>query len=269
MVWTVPLRAVVFAGALIASPASAETLRMGGVGSSAAMLPPLFAAFDRGGENHLEVIPALGSSGGLRAVADGVLDIAVSGRALKADEKARGLTEALAVRTPFVLVTSRLNPAGLKSADIAELYRSPKLMWPDGSPIRIILRPVSDSDTPILSGAFPGMPAALEQARKRGEIPVAATDQDNADMAEQTPGSLASSTLTQVRMEQRKLHFIQIDGVEPSLENFERGAYPFAKPLYFVLPAKKTPLAARFLAFLVTSEGRAALRATANLPAGD
>ena len=42
----VSLRATVFAAALIASSASAETLRMGGVGAATAMLPPLFAAFD-------------------------------------------------------------------------------------------------------------------------------------------------------------------------------------------------------------------------------
>ena len=79
-----------FAAALIANSASAETLRMGGVGASTAMLPPLFAAFDPRGEHQLELIPALGSSGGLRAAADGMLDIAVSGRALKVDEKATG-----------------------------------------------------------------------------------------------------------------------------------------------------------------------------------
>lgn len=96
MAWITPLRAIVFAAALIVSPASAETLRMGGVGASAAMLPPLFAAFDRNREHRLEVVPALGSSGGLRAAADGVLDIAVAGRGLKADETTQGLTQALA-----------------------------------------------------------------------------------------------------------------------------------------------------------------------------
>jgi phosphate transport system substrate-binding protein len=269
MPYNVSLRAAALAAALIASSASAETLRMGGVGAATALLPPLFAAFDPKGEHQLEVIPALGSNGGLRAVADNMLDVAVTGRALKADEKAQGLTQTIAIRTPFVLVTSRPDPAGLKSADVADIYRSPKATWPDGSPIRIIMRPVSDSDTPVLSNMFPRMQAALEEARKRGELPVAATDQDNADMAEQTPGSLASSTLTQIQLERRKLRSLPIDGKESSLENLERGAYPFAKTFYFVLSAKKKPIAERFVAFLATPEGQAALRATGNLPAAD
>jgi phosphate transport system substrate-binding protein len=258
-----------FVAALIANSASTETLRMGGVGASTAMLPPLFAAFDPKGEHQLEFIPALGSSGGLRAAADGALDIAVSGRLLKPAEKTQALTQALAIRTPLVLVTSQANPAGLNSANIADIYQSAKAKWPDGSPVHIILRPESDSETPVLGRMFPRMVQALLQARNRGEIPVAATDQDSADMAEQTHGSLASSTLTQVQMEHRKLSLIAIDGVAPSLDNLERGSYPFAKTLYFVVSPEAGPLAGRFIAFLRSTEGQAALRATGTLLAAD
>ena len=95
---------------------------------------------------------------------------------------------------------------------------------------------------------------------------MAATDQDNAERAEAIPGSLTTSTLTQIQMENRKLNFIALDGVEPSLENLKGGAYPFAKHFHFVLPAKKHPLAEQFIAFLQTSAGQEALAATGNLP---
>jgi phosphate transport system substrate-binding protein len=257
------LAAVVFA-----APASADTLRAGGIGASAAMLPPLFAAFDPKGEHKLEVVPALGSSGALRAAADGMLDLAMSGRALKDEEIAQGMTQALAVRTPFLLVSSRATPGGKEGSEISEIYLAPRATWSDGSPVRIILRPLSDSDTPVLRGMFPNMVPALEAAHKRRDVPVAATDQDNADLAEKMPGSLATSTLTQVQMEQRRLHAIAIGGIEPTLSNLERGTYPYAKTLLFVLPARKSALAERFIAFLKTSEGRAALAATGNLSVG-
>jgi phosphate transport system substrate-binding protein len=98
---------------------------------------------------------------------------------------------------------------------------------------------------------------------------MAATDQDNADMAERIPGSLTAATLSQVKMERRNLRFVAIDGVEPSLDHLESGTYPFAKAIYFVLPAKKKPLAERFVAFLGSPAGRVALRATGNLPTAD
>ncbi len=85
-------------------------------------------------------------------------------------------------------------------------------------------------------------------------------------MAERMPGSLAGSSFTQITMERRNLRFVAIDGAAPSLENFQSGAYPFGKPLFFVLPARKTAAADRFIAFLRSPEGEAALRSTGNLP---
>jgi len=247
--------------------ASAEPLRIGGTGAATGMIPMLAAAIPAGEKLKIEVVPSLGSSGGLQAVQDGVIDIAASGRALKPEEKARGLVEAMAVRTPFVLVTSNRQPGGFKSTEIASLYRSTNATWPDGSRIRIILRPKSDSDTPLLGALFPDMVAAIEAARQRPEIPIAATDQDNITLAEQVQGSLAGSSFTQIQTERPNLHLVAINGVKPSLEAFERGSYPFSKNIYFVLSAKRKPDAERFVAFLNSPEGLRALRAAGNLPA--
>ena len=59
--------------------ARANTLRMGGIGAATMLLPHLFEAFEGSGAVKLKVIPNLGSSGGLRALTDDVLDVAVSG----------------------------------------------------------------------------------------------------------------------------------------------------------------------------------------------
>ncbi len=107
---------------------------------------------------------------------------------------------------------------------------------------------------------FPGLAPAMAKARQRPDIPVAATDQDNADMAEQTPGSLAGSTLTQLELEKRNLRLVAIDGVQPTFENFERGTYRYAKPLHFVVSARPAPLVERFIAFLRAPAGHRALR---------
>ena len=249
----------------VASPVSAEAVRVGGTGAAIAMLPQLFAAFDGGDAIKLDVIPSLGSTGGLRALSDGVLDLAVSGRDLTAEERAKGLTVVASVRTPYVLVTSRPGENGLKSSAVAAMFGSPQATWPDKMPVRIVLRPRSDSDSAVLAAAFPGMAAALEEARKRPDVPIAATDQDNAETAERLPGSLAGATFTQIKTEKRNLRFVAIDGVAPSLEGFESGAYPYTKTLYFVAPAKPRPAVERFIVFLGSVAGQAALRAAGTL----
>jgi phosphate transport system substrate-binding protein len=246
-------------------PANADTLRAGGLGATVKLLPILAAGFGDKQVSAVEVIPNLGSSGGLRALAGGALDVAVSGRPLKEEELSQGLRVAVIMRTPFVMVGSQENPDGLKSAEIAELFRGERSTWTDGSPVRVILRPKSDSDTPILGAMFPGMASAIEAARKRHDVTVAATDQDNADAAERIPGSLTGFTLTQFKTERRPLHLLPIDGVAPSLEALESGAYPFSKTIYFVLPAKTNPRAEDFVAFLRSPAGRAILRDSGNL----
>ena len=107
---------------------------------------------------------------------------------------------------------------------------------------------------------FPGLASALEVARRRPDVPVAATDQDNAELGEETPGSLIGSTLAQIVAEKRRLRVVALDGVEPTFENFQRGAYPYAKTLHFVLGAKINPLAQQFLAFLASPDGKQVLQ---------
>jgi phosphate transport system substrate-binding protein len=259
--WVALLAAVLLGGGV----ARAELLRMGGNGAVTAMLPEVFAAFARGEESKLEVIPGLGHGGGMRAATDGLLDVAIASRPLNSQELAQGLTSVLAFRSPFGLVTSRPGAGGFKSSEIAELFRSTKARWPDGSPIRIILRPKAVTDSLVLAGLFPNMTAAIEQARHRPEVPIAASDQDNTQLAEQVAGSLAAAALTQIMLERRNLRFVSIDGVEPSLESLERGSYPYQRTMYFVLPAKRGAAAERFIAFLRSAEGNAALRASGNI----
>jgi phosphate transport system substrate-binding protein len=260
--WLALLAAALTGGGSVARP---ELLRMGGNGNGTAMLPIVFAAFARDGENRLEVIPSLGHGGGMRAAADGALDVVVASRPLNPQELALGLKSVLAFRSPFGLVTSRSGAEGFKSSEIAGLFSSANARWPDGSPIRIILRPKDVTDSLVLGALFPNMKAALEQARHRHDVPIAATDQDSTQLAEQVPGSLAAAAFTQVMLEGRTLRFVSIDGVEPSLESLERGTYPYQRILYFVLPAKRSAAAERFIAFLRTPDGKTALRASGNL----
>ena len=250
----------------LSGAAPADTLRIGGAGAATGFLPELFAPFERSDATKLTLIPNLGSGGGLRALEDGVLDVVVSGRALKPEELKHGLTP------------GREHPHAVRAGDIAgppkrsqEQGHRRHLQVAKRRPGRterrsgIILRPKSDSDTSILGGMFPGMVAAIEDARRRTDIPIAATDQDNASLAERVSGSLAGSSFTQIKTERRALRFVAIDGVEPSLEHFQTGAYPYGRPLFFILPARKAPAAERFIAYLRSGAGQAALHATGNL----
>lgn len=268
---SIPKLAVVVLAGLLAteSAAAAEALQLGGTGSAIGMLRQVGAEFSAATGVKIDVIPSLGTTGAIRALKDGVLDIAVAARPLTADEAATGLHQVDVVRTPYVMATSLQKPNGLKSADLPAIFTADKPTWADGTPIRIILRPRSETDTALLGELFNGLDAAIESARRRSEVPTAATDQDNVALAERTPGSLIGTTVSQLTTEHGKLHIVPLDGVDPTLANFESGAYRYAKKLYFILSSKGPPAAQQFIAFLHSPAGTKALREAGTLPGGE
>jgi|SRR6185369_10198373 len=256
----------IFAGCLFVSllgagDLAAQPLRMGGTGSALGLLQDVGAAFGSAAESKIDIIPALGSSGAIRALTDGKLDLAVSARPLKPEEAAAGLKQVAVLRTAFVLATSQRTPEALRSVDIAGIYTANETLWSNGVPIRLILRPRSEADTALMGAMFPNLAPALEAVRRRPEIPTAGTDQDNADMAERTPGSLIGTSASQLVTEQRNLRMVAIDGVAPTFANFESGAYPYTKRLYFVIRSAGRPEAQLFADFFRTPRGIATLRA--------
>jgi phosphate transport system substrate-binding protein len=249
------------AGSLfVGNGTAAETLRLGGTGTAMGMLRQVGAEFTAGGGGKIVVVPSLGSTGAIRAVVDGAIDIAVSARPLKADEAAADLHQVTVMRTAYVLATSHRKPNALKSADLPRIFAAEKAAWADGTPMRIILRPRSETDTALLGEMFSGMDAAIEAARRRADVPVAATDQDNAAMAERIPGSLTGTTMTQLKTEHPDLRIVPLDGFEPTLANVESGAYPFVKSLYFILRSSGGAQARQFVDFLRSPPGMKALR---------
>jgi phosphate transport system substrate-binding protein len=251
----------------IAPATATDLLRVGGTGGATALLAYLGKPFTAQTGIAVEVVPGLGSGGGINAAADGVLDVAVSGRPLSQAERAGALVAAFAIRTPYVLATSRKLPTAMGEREILAAFSQEKAFWPDGALIKLILRPRPESDNLALISLFPGMEAALGKARERSELPIAATDQDNADLAESLPGSLIGATYTQVRMEARTLRMVAINGVAPTIEAFESGDYRYTKVLYVLHREPPSNSAKRFIQFMRSEDGIRTMREAGCLPA--
>jgi phosphate transport system substrate-binding protein len=246
---------------LSSHPAAAgDGVVIGGTGASLVMLEAMASAFEAAHpDTDIEVIHGLGTGGSLKAVAAGDLDLTLAGRDLKTSEREAGLQAEHAFSTPFAFFTSRRDPASISAADVAQLYENPGAPNPlfGGASIRLILRPEADSDFAYAVSAFPGFAEAYAAARTAPGVPVAQTDQDNADLAESMTDSLATGTLLQMISEERRLRPLPIDGVEPSVEAAASGAWTYMKPLHLVsgpAPSEATEL---FSAFMLSAEGGA------------
>lgn len=264
------LRAGLCALSLAAPVASAqaETLRVGGTGVALGgmrMLGDAFAA-DRPGTT-VDVLPSLGSTGGIDALLAGVVDVAVSSRALKDEERAAGAEGQTYARTPLAIVAAPGTPVdAITTAELEAIYDGSMTQWPDGATIRVVLRPETETDTLLLRSLSPEMDRAMDAAYARQGLVVASNDQENADTLEDLPGSIGVVALGQLTTEGRGLRVLALDGVRPSAALAADGGYGFAKELLMVLRPDSSPLARDFAAFVRSPEGRAILSQTDHVP---
>ena len=259
---------VVFAAAgVVPAAAAAEPLRIGGTGAALGAMRVLAQEFTKA-ESRISVrIPAnLGSAGGVQAVIAGAVDLAISARPLTPEELEAGVKDIGWVQTPLAFVTSYPRALSLRSKAVAELFTNPRAAWPNGEPVRLIMRPQNEVDMGSVLANLPGMQAALEAARRRSDIPVAATEQDNADFALKMEGSLTLMPLSQLLTERPDLRVLPLDGVRPSLNTLANGTYPLAQNLFLVLPAKPSPAAKRFVAFLSSPKAKRILQDSGMIP---
>lgn len=249
---------------LVACPSSeaqaGESIVVGGTGCAAGGIKLVAGAYRK---HHPDVefrfLPSLGSSGGIKALLAGSLDIALSARPLKDEERANGADAFAYARTPFVFAVSRGQTQSAFTLDqVVAIYAGEMRQWPDGRQLRLVLRPESDTDTAILRSMSPSMEKAVNAAHKREGMLIAITDQENADLLINVKGSFGAMALSQILSEHLSLKAITLDGVAPSVKTVVDGTYPHAKTLY-VVTRRADAKTRGFLRFLASPEARAIL----------
>lgn len=241
--------------------AAADTIRISGTGGAMGTIRLLGEAF-RAIEPDVEIVlvPSIGSTGAVRAVLAGSLDVGVCARPLTAVERTRGAVHTIYARTPVVFgVNPAVPQTGVTLASVIEIYGGKRTRWRDGTRIRPVLRPPTDSDVPVLKAIAPEMKAAVEAALRREGMIVATTDQDLADALESIPGAFGATTLALVVSENRAIRVLALDGVVPSVETLLDGSYPLAKPFCLVTTKDPPDAVRRFIDFVQSPAGAAIL----------
>ena len=264
------LGAIFFVGISMGNMAIAETLRIAGTGVALGSMSQIGAAFEakRPGIT-VEVLPSLGSSGGVQALIAGAIDLSVSSRDLKEAEKEQGAQARLYATTPLAIVTSSKTKAeGMTTEELAQMYSGEITYWPSGQPVRVILRPVSETDTKMLSDLSDAVSDAIKAAHERPGLITATNDQENAEALERLVGSLGAVALGQIATEKRRLKILALDGVTPEAGDRSERAMKFVKNIYIVKTEHPSALASEFIEFLFSEEGRSMLVGSDHTPVG-
>ncbi len=234
------------------------TLKIGGTGAALESMAQVAAAYQKKYPGVRVIIPpSLGSTGGIQAVLAGTLDMGLSSRPLTEAEVRQGAVAVEYGRSPLLLVTS-IQGAGVNFTlhQLAELYAGKKKSYPDGTPIRVILRPDVEIDLHLVRGLSPEMDQAVQKAQAREGMIVAVNDQDNGNVLERISGAIGWITLAQLISEGREVTPLPVNNISPTQANFDSGVYPLFKAFSVVINAQPTPLVKSFLEFLTSAQGR-------------
>jgi phosphate transport system substrate-binding protein len=259
------LAAALAAGAVFLSGAAAGSeVKIGGTGNALGTMRLLGAAYTQQNPDvKVVVLPSLGTSGAVKAVPRGAIDIGLASRPLTDDESRAGAVAIEYARSPLVFaVAVKTKGSALTLDQVADIYTGKLSNWPDGSQIRPLLRQAGDDNTRQVRQISAALDHALSVAEQRPGMPFATNDQETADKLESIPGALGVTTLCLIKSEERALRPLVLDGVEPTAANAASGRYPHVKRLYYVTRAEPSPEVKRFIAFVHSSAGRDILTRT-------
>jgi phosphate transport system substrate-binding protein len=251
------------------SHSQAQTLTVGGTGSSMTLMRLLFDAFQsQYPQAVLNVVsPPLGSGGAMRALKAGQIDLAVVARPLKAEEASSAWVQFKLADSPLVFATSDgLRPKGFTLNELASVYNGELKQWDSGEPIRLVLRATFESDTLEIRAMSAALAIADGNARKRPGMQMGNDDLDTLALLTQTPASLGPTTLGLLHTSGSHLHILPINGEMPSLATLKDGRYPWHKLLTVVLAPNASPLALSFAQFLRSSKASTLLLNNDYLP---
>ena len=255
-------------GSLCAGTASAnpkEKLIITGTGSSIGAMQRMGGVFQKKHPNVAVDLPSsIGSTGAINAVRAGKIDIGFSSRPITPTERNGEITEEAYGRTAFVFGVQESNPTdGLTLAEIENIYAGKRTTWPDGKPIRLILRPIRDFFSVFLESINPRLKSASERAHSIPGVFIGLTDQEAAAQIEKTPGSFGTTSLSLVAAEKRKIKALSVDGTVPILSSISispgisAGRYPYAMTFSLVYRKDKYRGAVRdFIEFVFSNDGR-------------
>ncbi len=238
---------------------------------SGAMVPlgrALAAAWAaRGGSPRLVVEASIGSAGGVRAAADGAVDVGLVSRALNDEERGLGLEEVPLGRDVILLAA---NPEAafdrISSDDLCALYRGAHRLLADGGHAVLLLRDRGESANGVLDRAIPCMAGAREAALADGNLRVLYHDAAMVEAIASTPRALGVSNLGSLVASHAPLRTLALDGRRPSLEAVADGSWPLQRPLALVARRDRVERLRPLLAFIASDEGRAITRAAGYLP---
>jgi len=246
------------AAVLPPAPRSDGVIRLAGTGSALPIARRLADAYvSTHPEVKIHVHESIGSTGGVRALIDGAIDVALISRPLTRDEAAAGLRSSPYALDAVVFAGHPSVPvAGISSVEAVEIFAGRQPNWPDGSRVVVLQRERGDGGHEVAREAIVGFAAADDAGRRAGLWHVLFSDESIQQTLINAPGSIALMDLGTAVAQSLPLKVLALDGVQPDDDTVKDGSYPLVIELAFVVRTRSALGPVQdFLGFVYSDEG--------------
>ncbi len=175
-----------------------------------------------------------GSGSGISAVEAGRCDIGLASRALKDEEKAKGLTETVLAYDGIAIIVNPENAVSdLSVQQIADIYTGKVTNWKSvgGSDAQIVL--IGREAGSGTRDGFETITDTAEQCKYRQEL---TSTGDVITTVSQNAGAIGYASLASVKS---SVKAISVGGITPSEQTVKDGSYQIQRPFILVTKADK------------------------------
>lgn len=233
------------------SSSSGKTVSTDGSTSMEKVIGALGEAFETEYSGVTFTYNPTGSGAGITAVSEGRCDIGLSSRALKDEEKAKGLTETILAYDGIAIIVHPDNPiTDLSIDDIAKIYTGEITNWSDvgGSDSEIVL--IGREAGSGTRDGFESITKTEGSCKYRQEL---TSTGDVITSVSQNPAAIGYASLASVKDTVRA---ISVNGVVPSEDTVRDGTYTVQRPFVLVTRSAEplSETAQKFFDFALSSD---------------
>jgi phosphate transport system substrate-binding protein len=192
-----------------------------------------------------------GSTAGLQAVANGLADIGMCSRSLKADE-AQQFIPVVVARDGLAIVVHSSNPvSGLTLEQLRDLFSGRIENWKEIGGRDGPVRPITREEGSGTRESFVNLVMGKDRISRKALV-----QESNGAVKELVKGDPAAIGYMSLGLVAGDLKALPIDGAQPTAENVLAKKYTLARPFLFVTKGTPTPAAQAYIDFVLSAEGQ-------------
>ncbi|AHF08431.1 PstS family phosphate ABC transporter substrate-binding protein [Desulfitobacterium metallireducens] len=240
-----------------------------GSGSNLPITQRLIEGYMKKSGQTITLPKSIGSGGAIKALRNNAIDLGLLSRPLKPEEVDQGLKQIPYARVAVVIgVHPSVLEEQITGDDLAAIFKGTKSQWRNGQNVILFSREEGDSTNEVLKKEIPGFKEALTESLEAKRWQVSFTDEEEAQAITQTKNSIGFTDSAALAVEKHEIKPLLFDGIQPTIENVEKGTYKLSKDIYFAYKEPLSKEAQTFLEYVWSNEGQEIIRSAHGIPLG-